>query len=183
MNRTFINIIILTILIGSLSACSINARIKKADKKYAVGEYYEAGEIYRQTYRRISSKDKDLRAHVAFMQGESYRILNNSKAVNAYKNAIRNNCSDSLVYLHYAQVLQYQGKYKEAIKQYDIYLLTHPYDYVAQAGKYACLQVDSWKNDVSRYKVAPAKEFNEKRTSNFAPSFTSEDGEIGRAHV
>ena len=177
MNRTFINIIILTILIGSLSACSINARIKKADKKYAVGEYYEAGEIYRQTYRRISSKDKDLRAHVAFMQGESYRILNNSKAVNAYKNAIRNNCSDSLVYLHYAQVLQYQGKYKEAIKQYDIYLLTHPYDYVAQAGKYACLQVDSWKNDVSRYKVAPAKEFNEKRTSNFAPSFTSEDGD------
>ena len=177
MYRLVIHIITILLTISTLSSCSVNARIKKADKKYAIGEYYEAGEIYRQTYRRISSKDKALRARVAFMQGESHRILNNSKAVSAYKNAIRNNYSDSLVYLHYAQVLQYQGKYKEAIKQYDIYLLTHPNDYVAQAGKYACMQVEAWKKETSRYKVVPAKEFNEKRTSSFAPAFTTEDGD------
>ena len=172
-----IHIITIILTICTLSSCSVNARIKKADKKYAIGEYYEAGEIYRQTYRRISTKDKALRARVAFMQGESHRILNNNKAVSAYKNAIRNNYPDSLVYLHYAQVLQYQGKYKEAIKQYDIYLLTHPNDYVAQAGKYACMQVETWKKETSRYKVTLAKEFNEKRTSSFAPAFTTEDGD------
>lgn len=175
MYRLSIHIITIILTICTLSSCSVNARIKKADKKYAIGEYYEAGEIYRQTYRRISTKDKALRARVAFMQGESHRILNNNKAVSAYKNAIRNNYPDSLVYLHYAQVLQYQGKYKEAIKQYDIYLLTHPNDYVAQAGKYACVQVETWKKETSRYKVTLAKEFNEKRTSSFAPAFTTED--------
>ena len=177
MYRLSIHIITIILTICTLSSCSVNARIKKADKKYAIGEYYEAGEIYRQTYRRISTKDKALRARVAFMQGESHRILNNNKAVSAYKNAIRNNYPDSLVYLHYAQVLQYQGKYKEAIKQYDIYLLNHPNDYVAQAGKYACVQVETWKKETSRYKVALAKEFNEKRTSSFAPAFTTEDGD------
>ena len=177
MYRLSIHIITIILTICTLSSCSVNARIKKADKKYAIGEYYEAGEIYRQTYRRISTKDKALRARVAFMQGESLRILNNNKAVSAYKNAIRNNYPDSLVYLHYAQVLQYQGKYKEAIKQYDIYLLTHPNDYVAQAGKYACMQVETWKKETSRYKVTLAKEFNEKRTSSFAPAFTTEDGD------
>ena len=177
MYRLSIHIITIILTICTLSSCSVNARIKKADKKYAIGEYYEAGEIYRQTYRRISTKDKALRARVAFMQGESHRILNNNKAVSAYKNAIRNNYPDSLVFLHYAQVLQYQGKYKEAIKQYDIYLLTHPNDYVAQAGKYACMQVETWKKETSRYKVTLAKEFNEKRTSSFAPAFTTEDGD------
>lgn len=177
MYRFSTNIIVIILAICTLTSCSVNARIKKADKKYAIGEYYEAGEIYRQTYRRISTKDKALRARVAFMQGESHRILNNNKAVSAYKNAIRNNYPDSLVYLHYAQVLQYQGKYKDAIKQYDIYLLTHPNDYVAQAGKYACMQVETWNKEASRYKVALAKEFNEKRTSNFSPAFTTEDGD------
>ena len=87
----------------SMSACGIQARIKKADRKYAIGEYYEAGEIYRQAYRRISTKDKALRAHVAFHQGESYRIINNSRAASAYKNAIKYHYPDSIVYLHYAQ--------------------------------------------------------------------------------
>ena len=73
----------------------------------------------------FKSKDKKTRAHVAFNQAECYRILNNSKAVNAYKNAIRYHYHDSIVYLHYAQVLQYQGKYKDAIKQYDIYLWSY----------------------------------------------------------
>ena len=177
MHSRFIYNIFILITLWGLSACSVNARIKKADRKYAIGEYYEAGEMYRQTYRRISNKNKDLRAHVAFMQGECNRIINGSKAIGAYKNAIKNHYPDSIVYLSYAQVLHYQGKYKEAIKQYDIYLEAHPNDYVAQAGKYGCLQVEQWKNHSSRYKIALAKEFNEKRTSNFAPAFISEDGD------
>ena len=176
-NRFSSQIFILLTVLVALSSCSINARIKKADRKYAIGEYYEAGEMYRQIYRRIPSKDKRLRAHVAFQQGESYRILNNSRAASAYKNAIKYHYPDSIMYLHYAQVLQYQGKYKDAIKQYDIYLSTYPTDYVAQAGKYGCMQTEQWKKQPSRYKVALAKEFNEKRTSNFAPAFMTEDGD------
>ena len=175
-NKLIISILLISTLF-SLSSCSLSARIKKADRKYAIGEYYEAGEMYRQLYRKIPSKDKKLRAQIAFKQAESQRILNNSRATTAYKNAIKYHYPDSIVYLHYAQVLQYQGKYKEAIKQYDIYLEAHPNDYVAMAGKYGCMQVDEWKKQPSRYKIALAKDFNEKRTSNFSPAFLTEDGD------
>lgn len=174
--RINIYIYLLIALLG-MTSCSINARIKKADRKYNIGEYYVASEMYRQIYRRISTKDKALRANIAFKQAESQRILNNPRALSAYKNAIKYHYPDSIVFLHYAQALQYQGKYKDAIKQYEIYLEAHPQDYVAQAGRYGCMQVEEWKKQPSRYKVAPAKEFNEKRTSNFSPAFMTEDGD------
>jgi peptidoglycan-associated lipoprotein len=67
--------------------------------------------------------------------------------------------------------LQYQGKYKDAAKNYELYLQAHPDNYVARAGKYACNKIDEWKKEGSRYKASEAKEFNQKRTGNFAPMF------------
>ena len=175
--KTIISLLAVAFLATTFSACSVSARVKRADRKYQIGEYYAAAEMYKQVYKNLKSKDKKLRAHVAFHQAECYRTLNNKKAATAYKNAIRYHYPDSIMYLHYAQVLQYQGKYKDAIKQYDIYLEQHPSDYVAQAGKYACLKVDEWKQQHSRYKIAPAKEFNAKRSSSFAPAFITADGD------
>lgn len=175
--KTIISLLTVAVVATTFSACSVSARVKRADRKYQIGEYYAASEMYKQVYKNLKSKDKKLRAHVAFHQAECYRTLNNKKAATAYKNAIRYHYPDSIMYLHYAQVLQYQGKYKDAIKQYDIYLEQHPSDYVALAGKYACLKVDEWKQQHSRYKIAPAKEFNAKRSSNFAPAFITADGD------
>ena len=175
--KTIISLLTVAFVATTFSACSVSARVKRADRKYQIGEYYAAADMYKQVYKNLKSKDRKLRAHVAFHQAECYRTLNNKKAANAYKNAIRYHYPDSIMYLHYAQVLQYQGKYKDAIKQYDIYLEQHPSDYVAQAGKYACLKVDEWKQQHSRYKIAPAKEFNAKRSSNFAPAFITADGD------
>lgn len=166
------------VLLGGLSSCSIKQRIKKADRMYAIGEYYDAADLYKQSYSRVSSKrEKALKAHVAFRQGECYRILNNKHAASAYKNAIRYDYTDSIVYLRYAQVLQYQGKYKEADNQYLIYLQAHPADYVAQAGHYACNSIDGWKKQSSRYKIALSKDFNDKRSSSFAPQFIGTDAD------
>ena len=175
--KTIISLLAVAFMATTFSACSVSARVKRADRKYQIGEYYAAAEMYKQVYKNLNSKDRKLRAHVAFHQAECYRTLNNKKAATAYKNAIRYHYPDSIMYLHYAQVLQYQGKYKDAIKQYDIYLEQHPSDYVAQAGKYACLKVDEWKQQHSRYKIAPAKEFNAKRSSSFAPAFITADGD------
>lgn len=157
-----------------LSACGVSRQIKRADKKFEIGEYYNAGEIYRSTFKRIKAKDKTTRAYVAFRQGESYRYINNPRAEQAYRNAIRYKYQDSIVYLHYAQVLHYQGKYADAEKQYKIYLESHPDDYVAQGGAFACRQVAEWKKQPSRYRIAPAKEFNQTRTNNFAPMFVGD---------
>lgn len=164
------------ILVGAVFAsCGVKARIKKADKKYAIGEYYDAGEIYRSAYRQVKAKDKRTRAYVAFRQGECYRYINNPKAANAYKAAIGNRYQDSIVYLHYAQVLHYQGKYADAAKSYRTYLEAHPDDYVAQGGLYACQKIAEWRKQPTRYKVSTAKEFNAKRSSAFAPAYIGDD--------
>ena len=161
-------------MIWIMPGCSVQKKIKRADRKFAIGEYYTAGDIYKQCYRRLSTKkDRELKGYVAYRQGECYRLINNQRATNAYNNALRckYQLKDSTVYLHYAQALQYQGKYKDAIKNYELYLEKHPDNYVAQAGKYACGKIDEWKKQGSRYKTSEAKEFNQKRTSNFAPMF------------
>lgn len=176
MNRWNVNILVFGLLsiVLCLSGCSIQQRIKRADKKFAIGEYYVAADIYKQCYSRLSAKkDRELKGYVAYRQGECYRILNNPRATNCYQNALRckYQMTDSTIYLHNGMALQYQGKYKDATKNYDLYLQAHPKDYVAMAGKYACSKIDEWKKEGSRYKIAEAKEFNQKRTSNFAPMF------------
>ena len=157
-----------------LSGCSVQQRVKRADKKFAIGEYYIAADIYKQCYSRLNTKkDRELKGYVAFKQGECYRILNNPRAANCYQSALRckYQLQDSIIFLNAGLALQYQGKYKDAAKSYDLYLQAHPDNYVAQAGKYACNKIDEWKKEGSRYKAAEAKEFNQKRTGNFAPMF------------
>ena len=159
-----------------LTGCSIQHRIKKADKKFAIGEYYDAAQIYKQCNQRLHpKKDRDMKAHVSFRQGECFRILNDGKAVNSYASAIKCKYQDSIVYLHYGEVLMYQGKYKEAEKAFNTYLEAHPDSYQAQAGIYACQQVGEWKKTPSRYKVQLAKEFTAKRSSTFAPMFVGDN--------
>ena len=160
----------------ALSGCSIQQRVKKADKKYAIGEYYDAAQIYKQCYGRLNSrKDRELKAHVSFRQGECLRILNDPKAVSAYNNAIKLKYPDSTAYLRYAEVLMYQGKYREAEKAFRTYLEWQPDDYHAQAGVYACQNVAEWKKTPSRYKVQVAKDFAAKRASTFAPAFVGDN--------
>ena len=165
---------ILLLAVLCLSSCSIQQRVKRADKKFAIGEYYTAADLYKSCYSRLSAKkDRQLKGYTAYKQGECYRILNNSRAVSCYQSALRckYHLQDSTIFLNCGLALQYQGKYKDAAKSYELYLEKHPDNYVAQAGKYACNKIEEWKKETSRYKIAEAKEFNQKRTGNFAPMF------------
>ena len=119
-----------------LSGCSIQQRVKRADKKFAIGEYYAAADIYKQCYSRLSTKkDRELKGYVAYKQGECYRLINNPKATSCYQSALRckYHLQDSTIFLNAGLALQYQGKYKDAAKSYELYLQSHPEDYVAQA--------------------------------------------------
>ena len=171
---------ILYIIIAALvlTGCGIQKRVKKADKKFAIGEYYVAADLYKSCYGRLNSKkDRELKGYVAYKQGECYRLINSPRAVNCYQSALRlkYHMQDSTIFLNCGLALQYQGKYKDAAKSYELYLQSHPDNYVAQANRYACNKIDEWRKETSRYKVSEAKEFNQKRTSNFAPMFIGDN--------
>lgn len=157
------------------SSCSLQYRIKKADRQFEIGEYYAAGESYKRVYSRISpQKDRTTKARVAFRMGECQRILNSSsRAAQYYQNAIRYKypAQDSIVFLRQGEVLQAQAKYKDAEKSYQLYLEAHPDSRQAMAGVYACRQVGEWKKTPVRYKIALDKSLNAKRSSSFAPMY------------
>lgn len=154
-----------------LNGCSIKSRIRKADKRYDVGEYYLAADLYKNIYSNLTSKEKALKGKIAFRQAECYRNINQGRVEQAYQNAIRYNYSDSVVYLHYAQVLQQNGKYAEADKYYHLYLKTDSTSIVALNGIQACKNFADIQKNKQRYSVKRADEFNMRRTSNFSPAF------------
>lgn len=162
-----------------LPSCGIKKRIKKADKRFEVGEYYTAGDLYRSCYGKVSpKKDKELKARVAFRQGESYRLTNRNRAAFAYQNAIRYGYPDSIVFFHYAQVLQKDGKYADAATNYEIYLQHDPDNAAARNGLEATRRIAEWKSNPSRYKVTKPKELNIRRSSNYAPAFIGSSADM-----
>ncbi len=158
-----------------VSSCSVYRDIRKADKSYGYGEYTEAANIYSKAYKRIDASEKDLRAQVAFRQGECYRLTNQSvKAENAYIKAIRYHLPNDTVYLRHAQTLQKNGKYKPAATNYGYYLDNHPEDVQALNGLQACMQIEQWKADAKPYQVKKSTVLNLKR-GNFCPILIPND--------
>ena len=160
------------------SNCSLKQKLKKADKKYEVGEYYNAASIYNKVYPKVKVKDRQMKAYSAFRLGECYSLINeNEKAERALSNAVRYNYKDSIVYLYYAEALRKNKKEKDAIAQYDIYLQNHPNDIRAINGKQSSLDAAEWKEHPTRYIVSKQTKFASKRTE-FSPAFPGGDPDI-----
>ena len=74
-----------------------------------------------------------------------------------------------------AKVEQALGKYKEAARDYALFLKAQPTNAEALAGLEGATKAAEWKKIVTRYVVKPATEFNSKKNSDFAPSFMGAD--------
>lgn len=162
-----------------LSSCSINSRITKADKKFALGEYYRAAEMYRGIYPQVSTKkQRKLKGEVAFKMGNSYRLIeNNKRAETGFKNALRYGCRDSMVYYYYAEVLRQQGRYKEAMKMYSRHDELFPGNALSAKGLESCDKaLGDWKEKTD-YVVSKPSVFNS-RNSEFCPAFAAADADV-----
>ena len=171
-------IIFFLIIAILLQGCGIGARIKKADKRFDIGEYYVAGELYKNIYPNLTIKEKSLRGKIAYRQAECFRLTNQGRAEQAYLNAIRNNYSDSIVLLRYAQVLQQNGKYAEAAKYYDLFLKKDSSNVMAVNGLAASKNAAELSKNPTKYVVKRAAEFNLRRTSNFSPAFVGTNADM-----
>ena len=172
------SILLLLIALLALQSCGIKARLAKADKRYALGEYAVAGDLYKSVYSRIPSKNKPLRAEIAFKQGECYRLINHYRAEQVYQNAVRNKSTNDTVYLRLAQMQQRNGKYADAAKSYTSYLEKHPEDELASNGLKATALAAEMKASPTRYLVKKSKEFNISRSSTFSPLFSGFEGDV-----
>ncbi|MBR2476203.1 MAG: OmpA family protein [Bacteroidaceae bacterium] len=152
------------------------AKLSTADAQFERGEYFAAADTYRRVYNKTSaSKERTLRGRIAYSLGTCYRILNSSpRAAAAYQNAIRYNYPDSTAYLYLATELHKQGKYTDAIKNYEKYLEIVPNDLRATNGLKGCELGLQQKENPTRYVVKKANLFNSRR-SECCAMFTLED--------
>ena len=148
------------------------AKLSEADAQYARGEYYDASNTYRKIYNKLTKREeRPLRGEVAFKRGECYRRLNMSaRAAAAYQNAIRYHYPDSMAIFYMAQAQQAEGKYAQAIKNYEEFLALKPKFRLAEDGVRGCRNALKLRENPTRYTVRNAKLFNSRR-ADFCPQF------------
>ena len=125
MRKNLYLIIYIAVVGALLTGCGAEQALKKGDKFYALGEYYDAATQYKKAYTQTPSKERALRGQRALKMAECYRRINyTQKAIAAYNNAIRYKQVDSLTYLRMAQQLMKDGRYKEAAGYFQMALDT-----------------------------------------------------------
>ena len=167
-----IYIIVSTVL---LSSCGAEQAMKKGDKFYALGEYFDAATQYRRAYSQTPAKERTLRGQRALKMADCYRRINyTQKAIAAYNNAIRYKQTDSLTHLRLAQQLMKNGQYKEAAKQFQTMLDSVPGHPLALVGLRSAQQAPQWKKDGSDYTVKRENLFNSRR-ADYSPMLAGEE--------
>lgn len=170
LSYTFIIYVFLALFVSCRSA-----KLSDAEEKQRIGEYYEAAAIYRRVYTKTSPKKRDLRGYIAFRMAECNRMINSTaKAVSGYMNALRYDYPDSILYLRLGQMQQKNGRYADAIKNYDAYLQYDPTSVLAFNGVEGSQKALEWKANPTRYVVKRMDKFNSRR-GEFSPMLLGPD--------
>ena len=170
-----------------LVGCGAEQAMKKGDKFYALGEYYDASTQYRKAYSQTPSKERKQRGQLALKMAECYRRINyTQKAIAAYNNAVRYKQTDSLTHLRLAQQLMKNGSYKEAAKEFQMAIDTlsmgnSPFSILhsqlAKIGLKSAQQAPQWRKEGSAYTVKRENFFNSRR-ADYSPMLGGNENDM-----
>ncbi len=173
--QTIRTILYMSLAVLLMAACGADAALKKGDKFYALGEYYDASTQYKKAYSATSSKERELRGKRALKLAECYRRINyTQKAVAAYNNVIRYKQQDSMTYFRLAQQLMKTGNYKEAAKNFQLAVDSTPHNRLAKVGLKAAKLAPQWKEAGSQYTVKKETMFNSRR-ADYSPMLAGDN--------
>ena len=175
------------IMIGVVSmflmGCGADQALKKGDKFYAMGEYFDAANQYKKAYSQTPAKERQQRGQRALKMAECYRRINyTQKAIAAYNNAIRYKQTDSMTYLYLAQQLMKNAQYKEAEKQFQTALdsmgnnASMELRTLATTGLHSAQKAPRWKKEGSDYTIKRENLFNSRR-ADYSPVLGGEDND------
>jgi len=166
-----------------LTGCGADQALKKGDKFYAMGEYFDAANQYKKAYSQTPAKERKQRGQRALKMAECYRRINyTQKAIAAYNNAIRYKQTDSMTYLYLAQQLMKNAQYKEAEKQFQTALdsmgnnASMELRTLATTGLHSAQKAPRWKKEGSDYTIKRENLFNSRR-ADYSPVLGGEDND------
>jgi outer membrane protein OmpA-like peptidoglycan-associated protein len=183
----------------ALASCGADTAMKKGDKFFALGEYFDAATQYKKAYSQTAAKDRPLRGQRALKMGDCYERINyTQRAIAAYNNAVRYKQANAMVLLRLGQMQLKNGQYKDAEKTFlalqdsialmdermaeeagdsvktvtDLPMLR----YLARTGLQSARMAPTWKKEaaLSGYTVKKQDVFNSRR-AEYSPMLAGED--------
>ena len=181
--RKFIYIVYTLMVAVILTGCGADKFMKKGDKFYSLGEYYDAATQYKRAYSAKPAKERATRGKRAKKLADCYRRINHApKAIAAYNNVVRYKQEDSLTHFYLGQLYLRNGNYHDAEQHFQLVLdsakgkLKEPYLSLTKAGLKSAQQGPTWKKEGSKYTVKRMDIFNSRR-ADFSPMFAGDDND------
>jgi outer membrane protein OmpA-like peptidoglycan-associated protein len=167
--------LIFTSFILQLISCGADLNMKKGDKFYALGEYYDAADQYKSAYAKTPIKDRLLRGKRAIKLGDCYRRINyTQRAIGAYLNVIRYKQDNIQTHLYLGQQYLKNGNYKDAEKQFQTVIDSDATNEMAQVGIQSATIAQIWKKKNSRYTIKRQDVFNSRR-ADYCPMLAGDE--------
>jgi len=160
------------VLLVTIYICFVSsalAQISKADKLFEENRYFKAIPYY------VSASKKPKTKHQAYTKlAECYKNVNEyEKAEIAYRSALASDPNvDSKFHYNFANILKVNGKYEEALEEYNLFLKKVPNDENAKKAKKFCSEIKYWQSRPKEYDVRGVESINTEN-SEFCPVFVN----------
>jgi peptidoglycan-associated lipoprotein len=144
--------------------------LEKADIAFDNHQYFTAVELYKQAYG--TAKKAEVKAKILYRTAFAYQEINDMKSAETYyQKAIAAKYPDPEAVVRLADVLKSQGKYPEAITEYQNFKKMAPSDPRGDKGVKSSELAQQWKDNPTRYKIENMALINSKE-SDFSPTFS-----------
>jgi peptidoglycan-associated lipoprotein len=135
----------------SISSCFLTKPVKTGEVFFHEKQYTLAADLLKEEIG--AEKDDAIKAKKIFLIAESYRLSNQTiQAESYYRQAADANYEPIALY-NYALMLKTNGKYAEALKQFQVYANNNPDDENSEREIKACKTAIEWIKKPLNYKV------------------------------
>ncbi|MEX0986437.1 MAG: OmpA family protein [Bacteroidales bacterium] len=145
----------------------------RANAAYEAGEYYEAIDLFKKAYSKVSEKMKQ--AEIVYKIAECYRIIGEPRqAALWYRKAMQLDYQDPNLYLRFGQALMRYEQFEEASEQFKQYKELVPDDPRGDWGLESTRIARDWLDNPTGYIVENMRFFNTFQR-DWSPAYANED--------
>lgn len=162
--------ILLLLAIAPIQLLAQKSYLDDADHAlYKEEKYHEAIELYKKAY--VKEQGRDVKAEIIFKIGESYRLSDQPEQAEVwFEKAIIAQYADPVARLRLAEVKMQNGKYDEALVEFQKYAADNPSDPRGKQGIEAAESAQGWQDNPTTYIVEPVVLINSE-FYDFSPTF------------
>ena len=173
--KRIILFVIICVFVGIQDSSAQKRKTEKAYASFKAGEYYDAIDLFKDTYSKSRKADKATRTELGYMIAECYRLTNDPKnAETWYKLAVKSAFSKPEAQFWLAETMKKNDKYQEAIDELKKYKQAAPGDPRADQEIRSCELALEWQRNPDAYKVDELKDLDS-RYSDFSPAYARDD--------